>query len=98
VDPEEDRPETGELETQNLTSPARQGRVKYSILMVFLSLALVGGGNLLYTHHVNAKSDHQWCEILLIASRPLPDNPPPTADQLHGRILLQKLARDKGCL
>lgn len=85
-------------EAQNITSPGSQGRVKYSILAMFLSLAIGFVGNLLYTNKVNNESNHQWCEVLIIASRPLPTSPPPTADQIKGRMLMGKLAREKGCL
>jgi hypothetical protein len=83
----------------NITSPAKQGRVKYSIIMVFLSLALVGGGNLIYTQKLDEKSNHQWCEILISIIQPDPGAPPPTTERGRRQVkIMTKLARDKGCL
>lgn len=73
-------------------------RQSYVFVVMFLSFAVLAFGGYAYTNHVQDQSDHQWCQILVIASRPLPPSPPPTADQVRGRELLKQLARDKGCL
>lgn len=74
-------------------------RQSYVFVVMFLCFSILAGGGYAYTNHVQEQADHQWCEILKIsiaaASR---TNPPPTADQVRGRALLTKLARDKGCL
>jgi hypothetical protein len=85
--------------TANLTSPARQGRVKYSILVIFLCGALGFTGNLLYTNKVNRDADRQWCEILISIIQPQPGAPPPTTERGRQQIaIMVKLAKEKGCL
>jgi len=78
--------------------PQKTFRNAYTLVIMFVSFAIVAFGSYAYTNHVRQQSDHQWCELLVIAARPLPASPKPTADQIHGRELLKKLARDKGCI
>jgi hypothetical protein len=88
-----------DYQTKNITSPARQGRVKYSILIMFLCGALGFTGNLLYTNKVNKDSNHQWCEILISIIQPEPGAPPPTTERGRRQVqIMTKLAREKGCI
>jgi hypothetical protein len=73
-------------------------RQSYTFVVMFLAFVVLAGGGYLYTNHVQQQADHQWCQILVIASRPLPAKPVPTADQIKGRQLLLELAKKKGCI
>lgn len=73
-------------------------RQSYVFVVMFVAFFILAGGGYAYTNHVQEVSDHQWCEVLKISLTSIPSSPPPTAQQIRGRELLTKLARDKGCL
>lgn len=75
----------------------RTFRNSYTLVIMFLSFAVLAVSGILYTNHVQRESDHQWCALLTSITQPLPANPPPTPRQITTYNLLKDLARDKGC-
>lgn len=76
----------------------RTFRNAYTLVIMFLSFAVLAVSGILYTNHVQREADHQWCALLTSITQPLPANPPPTERQVTTYNLLKDLARDKGCI
>lgn len=77
--------------------PQKTFRNAYTLVIMFISFAVLAIGGYSYTHHVQRQADHQWCALLIAVAQPPPSDPLPTQRQERTYQLLKDLARDKGC-
>lgn len=75
----------------------RTFRNSYTLMIMFLSFAVLAISGILYTNHVQRTADHQWCDLLGSLATPLDLNsdPPPTERQIKINGQLRDLYRKK---
>lgn len=68
--------------------------VWYALLALLVSLLLVSGAGIWYTHHAQREADRRWCELLTALS----SGPPSETER--GRVIaaaVAQLRQDFGC-
>ena len=84
--------------------PQKTFRNAYTLVIMFLSFAVLGSGGYVYTNQrtldLQRQSDHQWCELLTSLAIPLDlhTKPPPTERAIKINQQIIRLAKDKGCI